>query len=86
MTSPFLNLKETAQYLKISTSLVYKMVAKKKIPFRKIGAKLLFPIAELDSWIAGQNDTLFRTQSHFRTLQSARVSGSLKSRNLGKAG
>jgi excisionase family DNA binding protein len=47
----YLNTKQTASHLSISTSTLYKMVMNREIPFVKFnGWKLLFNVEELDKW------------------------------------
>ena len=52
----FLTVRELATWLKLSESHVYFMVNKKKIPFAKLGGKLLFDKAKITEWI-NQNST-----------------------------
>ena len=50
--SRLLNATETAKYLSISNSQLYKLTSQKKIPFHKpTGKYLYFFINELDEWI-----------------------------------
>jgi excisionase family DNA binding protein len=43
--------KEASQYLSLSTETVYRMAASKKLPYLKIGDRVLFDIKALDQWI-----------------------------------
>ena len=43
--------KEASQYLSLSTDTVYRMAATKKLPYLKIGDRVLFDIKSLDQWI-----------------------------------
>jgi excisionase family DNA binding protein len=43
--------KETADFLKISTSLVYKLIKQKQIPYTKISGKYLFQKDNLQNWM-----------------------------------
>lgn len=45
---------ETATYLRISISTLYKYVHQKKIPFHKLGNRVIFIFDELDDWIGEQ--------------------------------
>ena len=45
------NIHEAATYMKLSTSYLYKLVQKKKIPHIRAGYKILFNKADLDKWI-----------------------------------
>ena len=43
--------KEASQYLSLSTDTIYRMAALKKIPYLKIGDRVLFDVKALDHWI-----------------------------------
>jgi len=43
--------KEASQYLSVSTETIYKMAASKKLPYLKIGERVLFDLKTLDQWI-----------------------------------
>lgn len=43
--------KEASQYLSLSTETVYRMAASKKLPYLKIGDRVLFDIKSLDQWV-----------------------------------
>jgi excisionase family DNA binding protein len=43
--------KEASQYLSLSTDTIYRMAALKKIPYIKIGDRVLFDVKALDHWI-----------------------------------
>lgn len=47
----FMNLKEAAMFLRISPSVLYQLNARKKIPCRKIGRKIIFSKKELSEWV-----------------------------------
>ena len=47
-----LNVNETAQFLKISTTKVYELMRQKKIPFIKAGRRKLIPKNMLLDWIS----------------------------------
>lgn len=49
-----LNVKELAEYLKCSNSVIRSLVRKKKIPNFRIGAKLNFNKEAIDLWIHEQ--------------------------------
>ncbi len=51
MNNTLLNIKETASYLHISTSTLYRWVHQKKIKFVKIGSRVLFTQEILDEFI-----------------------------------
>ncbi len=43
--------KEASQYLSLSTDTVYRMASLKKLPYLKIGDRVLFDVKSLDQWI-----------------------------------
>jgi excisionase family DNA binding protein len=43
--------KEASQYLSLSTDTVYRMAASKKLPYLKIGDRVLFDVKSLDQWV-----------------------------------
>jgi len=43
--------KEASQYLSVSTDTVYRMASQKKLPYLKIGGRILFDVKTLDHWI-----------------------------------
>jgi excisionase family DNA binding protein len=43
--------KEASQYLSLSTDTVYRMASLKKLPYLKIGDRILFDVKTLDHWI-----------------------------------
>jgi len=43
--------KEAGQYLSLSTDTIYRMAAQKRLPYLKIGDRVLFDIKRLDQWI-----------------------------------
>lgn len=43
--------KEASQFLSLSTDTVYRMASSKKLPYLKIGDRILFDIKALDQWI-----------------------------------
>jgi excisionase family DNA binding protein len=47
----YLTVKELAEWVKLSESHIYFLVNKKKIPFAKIGGKLLFDSGKIKDWI-----------------------------------
>lgn len=49
-----LTLKETASYLKLNYSTLYKLAEKRKIPASKVGGSWRFNKQMLDDWLAGQ--------------------------------
>jgi len=47
-----MTVKQIAEYLNISVSTVYGMVSARRIPFLKIGSRVLFDLSALKRWIA----------------------------------
>ncbi len=47
----FLDVRECAEYLNISTHQVYKMVEMKQIPHTRIGRKVLFDLKKIETFI-----------------------------------
>ena len=43
--------KEASQYLSLSTDTIYRMAASRKLPYLKIGDRVLFDIKSLDQWV-----------------------------------
>jgi len=43
--------KEASQYLSLSMDTVYRMASLKKLPYLKIGGRVLFDVKALDQWI-----------------------------------
>jgi excisionase family DNA binding protein len=43
--------KEASQYLSLSTDTIYRMASLKKLPYLKIGDRVLFDVKALDQWI-----------------------------------
>jgi excisionase family DNA binding protein len=43
--------KEASQYLGLSTDTVYRMASLKKLPYLKIGDRVLFDVKALDHWV-----------------------------------
>ena len=51
-----LNMKEASEYLGVSYWLVTQLVRKKKLPFSKIGSKVLFRKDALDYFLSKQEE------------------------------
>ncbi|NWG02203.1 MAG: helix-turn-helix domain-containing protein [Syntrophaceae bacterium] len=43
--------KEASQYLSLSTETVYRLASTKKLPYLKIGGRVLFDVKALDHWV-----------------------------------
>lgn len=46
-----LNIQEASDYMNLSTSYLYKLVARKQIPHMRAGYKILFKNSDLDKWL-----------------------------------
>ena len=49
--SEFLTIGELSKWIRLSRSHIYCLVSKKKIPFIKLGGKLIFSAEEIRNWI-----------------------------------
>lgn len=47
----YLDIKSLVEYLPLTKSTIYTMVNKGKIPYKKIGSKLIFDRDEIDQWV-----------------------------------
>jgi excisionase family DNA binding protein len=54
MTDKWLTVKEVADYLKLSTDLIYKFAQQGRIPVSKIGNQWRFDREEIDAWVKVQ--------------------------------
>jgi excisionase family DNA binding protein len=48
--SPYLTVRQLAEYLPISKRTIYSLVSDNKIPYRRAGDTLLFHRDEIDAW------------------------------------
>ena len=56
-----MTVKQIAEHLNISVPTVYAMVSARRIPFLKIGSKVLFDLSQIKRWIAkNSHDELSR--------------------------
>lgn len=51
MNSNLLDIKDLSVYLNVSVSLLRKLVRRNKIPYNRIGVKLMFRKNEIDKWL-----------------------------------
>lgn len=54
MASNMFDVKQLAEYLNVSISLIRKLVKNKDIPYVRLGAKILFSKIEIDKWLLEQ--------------------------------
>ena len=45
---------EAAKFLKVSKDVIYGMIDRKEIPFRRVGRQARFPFWLLKKWVEGQ--------------------------------
>ena len=50
-----LDTKECAEYLNISRCSLYRLVEARRLPFLKLGGKLLFPLRKIESFLESQS-------------------------------
>ena len=51
MVSELLNVKELARRIKVNKSTLYLWVNQRRIPYVKLGAKVLFDEKDIESWV-----------------------------------
>ena len=56
MTDSWLTVKEVAQYLKLSTDLIYKLAQQGKIPASKVGTAWRFKKEKIDQWMEANDN------------------------------
>jgi excisionase family DNA binding protein len=54
MADKWLTVKEVAEYLKLSTDLIYKFAQNGTMPVSKIGNQWRFDREEIDTWVKAQ--------------------------------
>lgn len=54
MASNMFDVKQLAEYLNVSISLIRKLVKNKDIPHVRLGVKILFSKIEIDKWLLEQ--------------------------------
>jgi excisionase family DNA binding protein len=60
-SSPFLTTREVAALLRVKERKVYDLASAGQIPCRRITGKLLFPKAEIESWLMGERSAPVKT-------------------------
>ncbi|MFZ7131967.1 MAG: helix-turn-helix domain-containing protein [Eubacteriales bacterium] len=50
-----LTISEAVEYTRLSKPTLYRMTSTKKIPFLKVGGKVLFRLEELTAWLNAQS-------------------------------
>jgi excisionase family DNA binding protein len=51
MKEEYFNVKQAAEYLTLAISTIYEYIHYRKIPFCKIGERVVLPKSELDKWV-----------------------------------
>jgi len=46
-----ITVKEASQYLSLSTDTIYRMASSKRLPYLKIGERVLFDVKSIDQWV-----------------------------------
>lgn len=54
----YLDINSLVEYLPLTKSTIYTMVNKGKIPYKKIGSKLIFDLGEIDEWVENGGRTI----------------------------
>ncbi len=62
-----LTIQEASDLLKLSVPTLYRLTSQKRIPFYKVGGKLLFDSERLTNWLAGFAVEPVRGMSHVRS-------------------
>ncbi|WP_265822580.1 helix-turn-helix domain-containing protein [Geovibrio ferrireducens] len=58
----YLDIDETAEFLKIKKATIYQMTHMQQIPHIKLGGKLLFDPNDLEKWLEGKKVNVRRHQ------------------------
>jgi excisionase family DNA binding protein len=53
---------QVAAYINLSTSRIYKMVAKKEIPHIRVATKILFDKVDIESWLNQRKISVRKTK------------------------
>ena len=51
MNDKILNIKELAEYINCSEAFIRKLIYTNKIPYFRIGKKILFKLSKIEDWI-----------------------------------
>lgn len=69
MKSQYYNIKEVADYLRLTTRTVYDYTSKRTIPHYKVNGKLLFKIEEISSWVNNFKVDICNKDHHMKFLE-----------------
>jgi len=67
--SPYLDVSEAANYLKISESKLRKLISEGKAPFNRIDGKIVFHRKKLDFWVLSDTQKLTFNKSDKNKLE-----------------
>lgn len=70
---PLVSIKEVSKLIGLSVPTLYSYVGKRKIPFHKIGKRVLFCVEEVDSWVKNHSRPVIES-SQFKAVQPPRLS------------
>ncbi len=54
--SPWLTVAEAAEHLHLPRQQLYKLTGARRVPFRKVGRRILLHRGELDAWLDGYRE------------------------------
>jgi excisionase family DNA binding protein len=75
-----MNIGEVSGKIRIAVSTLRKYVMLKKIPFRKVGTRVIFDEEQIDEWLVGFSDgleSIRKRQENRRKKKAAAESGEL---------
>lgn len=73
--SPYMNVEECSEYLRMSKNSLYQLTSKKKIPHSKVGKNILFQKKNIDDWLNSSSRRISTTEEledHLKTKVSKR--------------
>jgi len=71
--------KEASQYLSLSIETIYRMASQKKLPYLKVGDRILFDLKTLDKWIDKRLIKEKESRKEELKVETERGKGNLKS-------
>jgi excisionase family DNA binding protein len=69
--SPFMDVKQCAEYLNLKPTTLYKWSRTKRIPSRKLGGRLMFHKGDIDEWT--KRDAKESIESELSPFEAARA-------------
>jgi excisionase family DNA binding protein len=58
MTTNYIDIKKASEYLSLAIQTLYCYVNKSKIPFIKVGDRVLFDVNDLDNWMSSKKQAV----------------------------